>query len=158
MHATAIAHGGRAALIRGPSGSGKSDLALRCLALGPSPLLTSTVALVSDDQVQLEVREHALYARAPATIAHLIEVRGLGIRRLETIAGDMRVALAVDLLLPQDPAPERYPDPWPQVTILGITLPLLRLQPFEASAPLKLLLTLQDAKSGGSRLRPRDSA
>lgn len=129
---------------------------MRCLALGPSPFLPGTAALVSDDQVQLEVREHALYARAPATIAHLIEVRGLGIRRLETIAADVRVTLAADLLLPQDPAPERYPDPWPQVTILGITLPLLRLRPFEASAPLKMLLALQDAKGAGSRSRPQE--
>lgn len=149
VHATAIALNGRAALIRGPSGAGKSDLALRCLALGPSPLLPGSAALVSDDQVQLEARSGALYARAPATIAHLLEVRGLGIQRLEATTGETRVALAVDLLLAHEPAPERYPDPWPHMMLLGVELPVLRLRPFEASAPVKLLLALHNAPSTG---------
>lgn len=149
VHATAIAVGGRAALIRGPSGAGKSDLALRCLALAPSALLPEAAQLVSDDQVQLEVRNGALHARAPATIARLIEVRGLGIHRLEPWAAEALVTLAVDLLLPHDPAPERHPDPWPYVTLLGVALPLIRLRPFEASAPVKLLLALRNGPLGG---------
>ena len=149
VHATAIALNGRAALIRGPSGAGKSDLALRCLALGPSPLLPGSAALVSDDQVQLEARSGALYARAPATIAHLLEVRGLGIHRLEATTGETRVALAVDLLPAHEPSPERYPNPWPHMMLLGVELPVLRLRPFEASAPVKLLLALHNAPSTG---------
>ncbi len=151
VHATAIALGGRAALIRGPSGAGKSDLALRCLALAPSALLPEAAQLVSDDQVHLELREGAIHARAPAAIAGLIEVRGIGILRLEKCAVEARVALAVDLLLPQDPAPDRHPDPWPLMTLLGVTLPLLRLQPFEASAPVKLLLALRNGPDGNGR-------
>jgi serine kinase of HPr protein (carbohydrate metabolism regulator) len=148
VHATAITVGGRAALIRGPSGAGKSDLALRCLALAPSALLPEAAQLVSDDQVQLETRNGAVYARAPATIAGLIEVRGLGIHRLQIPAAEAVVTLAVDLLLPHDPSPERHPDPWPHVALMGVALPLLRLRPFEASAPVKLLLALQNAALG----------
>jgi serine kinase of HPr protein (carbohydrate metabolism regulator) len=148
VHATAIALGGRAALIRGPSGAGKSDLALRCLALPPSALLPDAAQLVSDDQVHLELREGAIHARAPATIAGLIEVRGIGILRLDKFAVEAQVTLAVDLQSPHDSAPERYPDPWPHVVLLGVTLPLLRLQPFEASAPVKLLLALRNGPEG----------
>lgn len=144
VHATAIALGRRAVLIRGASGAGKSDLALRCLALGPSPLVSQPARLVSDDQVRLECRDGRLYARAPTEIAGLLEIRGLGIHRVAATAGETEVTLAADLLASHAPPPERYPDPWPQAAYLGVHLPLLRLHAFEASAPLKLLLALQN--------------
>ena len=53
IHATCIAVGGRAVLLRGPSGSGKSDLALRCLTLAPTPLTPLAAQLVADDRVVL---------------------------------------------------------------------------------------------------------
>jgi hypothetical protein len=96
------------------------------------------------------VRDGCLYARAPAAIANLLEVRGLGIHRLASVAGETRVTLAADLLSPLDPAPERLPDPWPQVTYLGVGLPLLRLRALEASAPLKLLMALSSTGPGGT--------
>src|SRR5689334_23520913 len=49
VHATAIALGGNAALIRGAPGSGKSDLALRCLAIAPTALVPCPASLVADD-------------------------------------------------------------------------------------------------------------
>ena len=148
VHATAIAMGGRAVLIRGPSGAGKSDLALRCMALGPSPLLWQTASLISDDQVKLECRERRLYASAPEQINGLLEIRGLGIHRVSATAAETQVTLAVDLLAPHDPPAERYPDPWPLTLCQGVYLPLLRLQAFEASAPLKVLLALQNGLAG----------
>ena len=79
LHATAVAIDGRAVLLRGPSGSGKSDLALRLIDAG--------ARLVADDQSELSRRGDVLMVRAPATIAGLIEVRGLGILRLDALGG-----------------------------------------------------------------------
>ena len=139
IHATAIAYDGRAALIRGPSGAGKSDLALRCLALGPSPLLAATAHLISDDQVVLEARNGQVWASAPGTIWGKLEVRGLGIITV-TPALPAPVALVVDLAEKADI--ERLPEERLGTEILGLAIPRLKLSPFEASAPAKLLLAL----------------
>lgn len=144
VHATAIAAGGRAALIRGPSGSGKSDLALRCLAVPPSALWPGPVCLVSDDQVLIEVRTGKLFAAAPATITGRMEVRGLGVITLPAAAlapGAVEVCLIVDLLVAPE-RPERLPDPWPTTALTGVSVPCLQLDAREASAPLKVLLAL----------------
>src|SRR5690606_13913494 len=79
VHGTAIALKGRAALIRGESGSGKSDLALRCVAQPASDLISGQALLVADDQVRAEVRGGKVHLSCPETIKGLIEVRGLGI-------------------------------------------------------------------------------
>ena len=80
FHGTCIALGRTAALLRGPSGSGKSDLALRFLFLarrGPAAL--EAPILVADDQVYLTRKSGRLLARAPESIRGRIEVRGVGI-------------------------------------------------------------------------------
>lgn len=138
LHATAVSYAGRAALIRGPSGSGKSDLALRALALPPFAPLAAPLLLLADDHVLLEPRDGRLIARCPPAIAGLIEVRGLGLVRLPHVA-EAEASLVVDLVAPQ--AVERLPEPG-QVELAGIRLPLLKLAPFEASAPVKLALAL----------------
>lgn len=146
VHATAIAVGDRGVLIRGPSGAGKSDLALRCLAYGPSALLPEPVTLVADDQVILKSdwsqSAPRLNATAPQTLRGKIEVRGVGI--LEVAVRD-----AVDIVLVADIAREgaieRYPDPWPTVVLCGLQVPLIRLLPFEPSAPLKIFAALDMA-------------
>ena len=146
VHGTAIAlrQGAtwRAALIRGASGAGKSDLALRCLAATPSNgLLNADVALVADDQVHVACRAPKLEARCPAALRGKLEVRGIGIIEVRSIdAADL--ALVVDLV-PRTDVP-RLPDPPSKCALQGITLPLLLISAFEASAPLKLLLALQD--------------
>ncbi len=141
MHATAIAVDGRAALLFGPSGVGKSDLALRCVMLeardGDRRL---RAALVADDQVHVDVVDGALICRPPPTIAGRIEVRGLGILAL-THVPSARVVLAVELTA--GPI-ERLPAPATR-DLLGLAIPELRLAPFEASAPFKLLLALARA-------------
>src|SRR3954467_1212574 len=82
VHASTVASEGRAVLITGPSGSGKSDLALRLLDRG--------FTLVSDDQTLLKRSGTRLIASAPPTIVGKLEVRGIGIIDLETV-GDVPV-------------------------------------------------------------------
>ncbi len=139
LHATAFGLGDVCALIRGPSGSGKSDLALRCLATQLPDLKLGAAYLVADDHVVVRRLGERLTAEPPATLAGLIEVRGLGIVTVPFRA-PAEVALLVDLVAQE--AVERLPDPWPVDTISGVTRPILRLCAFEASAPHKLLLAL----------------
>ena len=61
LHTSTVALDGRAVLISGPSGSGKSDLALRLLDRG--------FVLVSDDQTIVRKDGNRLLATAPAAIA-----------------------------------------------------------------------------------------
>src|SRR5437588_6947724 len=92
MHGTAVAIDGRAVLLRGASGSGKSDLALRLIDAG--------ARLIADDQSELRRQGEAIIVRAPAAIAGLIEVRGVGILRVDTIA-EAPLALVAYLTAPK---------------------------------------------------------
>jgi serine kinase of HPr protein (carbohydrate metabolism regulator) len=141
IHATAIAlDDRRAALILGPAGAGKSDLALRCILQGAWIRGRHHLAtLVADDQVIIEHRDADLVARSPGTIAGHIEVRGLGIVAMPHIAS-ATVTLAVELV--DASRVDRLPDPAPTWPLSGIDLPLLRIAPFEASTHLKVLLAL----------------
>ena len=131
VHATSVALDGGGVLLRGPSGSGKSDLALRLIDHG--------ARLVADDQTELERVGGVLEMRAPATIAGRIEVRGLGIIRVPAVA-TAPLRLVVDLVAPE--SIERLPEPQ-FCTLLGVSLPLLLLAPFAASATAKLRLALR---------------
>ena len=131
VHGTCVALGRSGVLIRGPSGSGKSDLALRLIDEGAS--------LVSDDQVALAPVGGRLTASAPPNIAGLIEVRGIGIVSVPRVA-ETPVSLVVDLV-PRADVP-RMPDPR-TVEIAGADVPALSLWPFEASAPVKVRLALK---------------
>jgi serine kinase of HPr protein (carbohydrate metabolism regulator) len=128
IHATCVAIDRVGVLLRGPSGSGKSDLALR--------LIDGGAALVADDRVVLNVEAGRLVARAPNAIAGLIEARGLGPLAVRATAS-VPVGLIVDLVAGREV--ERYPEPEFH-TLLGVRLPLVRLDPFEASAPAKVRL------------------
>ena len=139
VHATAIAVGRRGVLIRGPSGSGKSDLALRVLALGPSALLQEPVKLVADDQVILTSEPGAVIATAPSVLRGRLEVRGVGILEVAA-AAQCEIVLVADLV--REGPIERFPDPWPVIHLLGYDVPLMRLLPFEDSAPAKLIAAL----------------
>lgn len=139
LHATAIAVGQRAIIIRGPSGSGKSDLALRCLTLPSSPLIASTARLVADDQVLVTRDGVSLTVSAPQALLGRLEVRGLGILEVDP-SPEAKAILIVDLV--EKATIDRYPDPWPTADLLGLTLPRLYVSAFEASAPLKLLAAL----------------
>ena len=136
VHASAVAIEGEAVLLRGPPGAGKSDLALR--------LIDGGARLVADDQVVLRRLGDRVLARAPAVIAGLIEIRGLGIVRVETIE-EAPLALIVDLL-PLDQIermPERRVEP-----VLGLEIRLIALAAFEASAAAKLRLVRSALATG----------
>lgn len=141
IHATAIALDGRAALILGPPGAGKSDLALRCLLQGAwidgRHVLAS---LIADDQVIVDRSGGGLVARAPEAIQGRMEVRGLGVVDMPSVPA-AEIGLAVELA--EAPASiERLPDPPLTWTVVGMAVPLLRVAPFETSAHLKVLLAL----------------
>ena len=138
VHATSVAIGGHAVLLRGPSGSGKSDLALRLIDAG--------ARLVADDQTRIWRDGNVLLVRAPEPIAGLIEVRGLGIVRVQAVPA-ARLALIVDLVAVQHL--ERLPEPSSE-TIFGLAIPRVALAPFEASAPVKLRLALAAATGEGN--------
>ena len=144
VHGTCVALGQHAALLRGGSGSGKSDLALRFLALGPEQDVQPE--LVADDQVWVEAKgDGSLIASPPETIAGKIEVRGLGILELPH-RRQARLILVADLVS-ADECPRMPPDPLERITLAGVVLPVVKLAPFELSAPLKLKLALLSAVS-----------
>lgn len=140
LHATCIAIDGRAALLIGPSGSGKSDLALRlCTGTQKIDGKVLDVRLVADDQVHLTCRDGRLYASPPPTIAGKIEARGLGILTM-TYIETAEVKLAVTLVHGQPI--ERMPDPPSRRELLGVALPSISLCAFENSAPAKVAFAL----------------
>jgi serine kinase of HPr protein (carbohydrate metabolism regulator) len=114
------------ALIEGPSGSGKSDLALRALDAGWS--------LVADDRTLLWACEGRLYGRAPDSLAGFIEARGLGVL---PAPGRLHVEIRLIVRCIGPGAVDRLPEDQAE-TLLGVTLPLVRLAALEASATAKL--------------------
>ena len=125
IHATAVARhtpaGWRGVVIQGPSGVGKSDLALRLIGQG--------WRLTADDWTCLWASDGALYGAAPDTIAGRIEVRGLGVVTA-ALRPLTRIVLAVQCT---HEAIERLPEP-AVLTWQGVTIPQLRLDPRPASA------------------------
>jgi len=142
FHAGLIAlyDGGRwkGVLIEGESGSGKSDLAVRCLAHG--------FRLVADDRTRLWMSQGRLFGAAPEPLRDLIELRGLGVLP-EPARRMAEVRLAARCLEPADSL-ERLPDRDTRV-LMGVTLPKVSVRPFEASAPEKLARAL--SLLGGGR-------
>ena len=132
VHATSVAIGGRGVLLYGPSGAGKSDLALRLIDRGAK--------LISDDYTIVQSIGAQLSASAPATIAGMMEVRGLGVVDMPHV-GEAPLALIIDLAQHIDRMPGD-PDEW---LVAGAPLPVVRLSPFEASAPIKVELALKAA-------------
>jgi serine kinase of HPr protein (carbohydrate metabolism regulator) len=116
-------------LITGPSGSGKSDLALRLLDRG--------FTLVSDDRTIVKGDSGRLIASAPPNIAGKLEIRGIGIVDVER-AEDTPVALVVELTSDM----QRLPDDSRERLILGVKVPLVTIDAMTASAPSKVALAL----------------
>ena len=129
VHASSVAIGGRAVLITGPSGSGKSDLTLRLIDRG--------FTLVSDDQTIVRRDGNRLIASAPPTIAGKLEIRGMGIIDMDT-ESDVPIALLVELTSEI----QRLPDENRERPILGVPLPLVSVDAMAASAPSKVALAL----------------
>ncbi|MBX2804496.1 MAG: HPr kinase/phosphatase C-terminal domain-containing protein [Hyphomicrobiales bacterium] len=141
IHGTCIALGEAAAVLTGPSGSGKSDLGLRFIHETPREL---DPALIADDQVFVSQRNGRLIGRVPDTIAGRIEIRGVGIAPVPYRA-EAQIRLFVELVDGKD-VPRHPPEPLHARLIHDISVPVISLAPFEASAPLKLryaILTVQ---------------
>jgi len=130
LHASTVAINGRAVLLTGPSGSGKSDLALRLLDRG--------FTLVSDDQTIVRKDGDRLVASAPPNIAGKLEIRGIGIVDVERV-DNVAIALIVELTNSQI---QRLPDDSRERPILGVKLPLVTIDALTASAPSKVALAL----------------
>ena len=129
LHASTVALDGRAVLISGPSGSGKSDLALQLLDRG--------FILVSDDQTIVRRDNGRLLAAAPPNIRGKLEIRGIGIVDMET-ADDLPIALFVELTSEI----QRLPDDSRERLVLDLAIPLISVDAMTASAPAKVALAL----------------
>ncbi|MFN7269838.1 MAG: HPr kinase/phosphorylase [Cereibacter sp.] len=132
LHASCVALEGRGLLILGPSGSGKSSLALQMIGLG--------AALVADDQVDVTCAGDALVAAAPPALAGLIEARGVGLLRAGPVAS-VPLHLAVDLGQPASPRlPDRH-----GIVLLEKRIALVE-GPLSAHLPVALLLYLRGGR------------
>lgn len=129
LHASCVAIDGRAILIGGPSGSGKSDLALRLLDRG--------FTLVSDDRTIVRKEGGKLIASAPDRIKGKLEVRGIGIVEMES-SGDTPVGLFVELTRDM----QRMPDDSRERLILDTAIPLVSVNAMTASAAAKVVVAL----------------
>lgn len=125
VHASTVSIGGRAVLISGRPGSGKSDLALRLIDRG--------AVLVSDDYTIITRSGKRLLASAPETIRGRIEIRGVGLVEMPHETA-VPVALVVEI---DEPVP-RMPEAGRTRLIANIAVPLFALAPHEASAPIKV--------------------
>jgi HPr kinase/phosphorylase len=142
IHASAVLVGPRALLIRGPSGAGKSRLAFALIQAGTNGGLPFA-RLVGDDRVHIEAIHGRLLVRPAETLAGLIEIRGLGLRRLPyepvAVAG-----LVIDL---QAPEGERLPEPTTVTSLAGVTVPRLCAAPGADTLGM-LIAALRTADSG----------
>ncbi len=129
VHASCVAIDGRAVLIEGASGTGKSDLTLRLIDRGAT--------LVSDDYTLLKRQNGVLIACPPANLAGKIEVRGIGILEMPHVA-DIPVALIVVIV----ERPPRMPAAGRRRAIAGVELREIALPALEPSAPIKVELAL----------------
>ena len=129
IHTTEIAVDGAAVLIIGSPGSGKSDLALRMI-------MNKNAILIADDRADIEAENGNLKVSCPKSIRGLLEVRGVGICKFPYLSS-ARVKLVVQLVSSLSEI-ERLPAP-EQIDFLGVKVPLVKLWPFEASAPDKIL-------------------
>lgn len=136
LHATAIAIEGEGVLLLGPSGVGKSDLALRLIDRGAK--------LISDDAVPVDCSGASPLLIAAPNIEGRLEVRGVGICAVSCISSaPLRLAVELSAEL------ERLPRLGQTSSVCGYDVPLLKLAPFEASAAIKLEYALRSVVDAG---------
>lgn len=138
LHGTVVDIAGCGVMLRGPSGSGKSDLALRLIDRGAT--------LITDDQIYVLPKDKGLRAKAPAAIRGYLEIRGLGLISTP-VTGSSFIRLIVDLVPPEEVP--RLPVFETEV-LLGKKIPRLKLNAFEVSAPLKIELAASDTSRIGN--------
>lgn len=137
MHATAVACRGRAVVLLGASGAGKSDLALRLIDRG--------AVLVADDRLELRREGSRLLASPPAAIAGRMEVRGVGIVSMPWVS---RVHVALAVALGRHEVRMPLPRSWDAPDADGLDIPYMTLDPTHGSAPLKVEAALALAVAG----------
>jgi HPr kinase/phosphorylase len=142
IHGSCIAVNGHGVLLLGAPGSGKSDLTLRLLdhqGAGTSGRLRGAM-LVADDQVVIRREGKILVASAPPALAGKLEVRGIGI---VTAPAAHQVELGLAVRLTPAAEIERMPDlAGSRFDILGLSIPLILLDPEKASAPARIRAAL----------------
>ncbi|WP_259781699.1 HPr kinase/phosphorylase [Aestuariispira ectoiniformans] len=131
MHATTVAIDGRGILLLGPSGSGKSDLALR--------LIDDGARLVADDRTVLVAEDGEVIASPPVNIAGKMELRGFGVVPMP-FEKSAPVVLVVKLA-PREEIP-RLPDPM-TIEVQGKVLPMVMLDAQDASAVARVNVILK---------------
>lgn len=124
VHATALVVGGAGLLVRGPSGAGKTSLALALVAEAERDGRYGR--LVGDDRVGLTVAGGRLLARPHPAVVGRVEVRGLGLLRV-AVEPACVVRLVLDLAVDRADLGPRCPDQPPTATLLGLALPALAL-------------------------------
>ena len=142
LHASLVDYLGRGILLRGGSGSGKSDLALR--------LIDGGAQLVADDRVRLRRKGVQVFGSPPAELAGLLEVRGIGIFRLNNL-DEARIDLVVDLVAAAEI--ERLPAAR-QETWFGVVVPVIAVAPFAAAAAAALKLAVTATPVAGALAPP----
>jgi HPr kinase/phosphorylase len=130
LHATAISINGHGIILCGPSGSGKSDLALRLIDRG--------ACLISDDQVIVDIKDGVPVLCQAPNIAGLIEVRGVGVITLPVVD-----IIPLRLVLALDAEVERLPGSWAMKRVSGYLIPLLPIAAYTPSAAIKVEIALK---------------
>ena len=150
IHASAVQVGDRAVLIRGPSGSGKSRLVFDLILAGRADQIPEAM-LIADDRLYLETADGRLVVRPATELAGLIEIRGLGIRRLDFAASGI-VGLVVDLNAADA---DRLPSSEAlQTSINGVELP--RIPVGQGFPPLPMVVAALTTIEGSASIRPMD--
>ena len=137
IHASCVAIGAKGVLLLGPSGAGKSDLALR--------LIDDGAQLVADDRTILFIDKGALWAKPPASIRGLIEIRGVGIVKMPARA---RVKIALVVKLAKEGMRLPVHRPWKAPLKGAAQVPQITLDAHYASTPAKIRAALKAFAQG----------